>query len=52
MFENLRNNYVQHASTRRRALAPKAPRTEGLFEVGHSSDMTNKVVDPITRKLD
>jgi hypothetical protein len=39
MFENLSNNSIQHASTRRRAPAPKAPKTEGLFEVGHSSNI-------------
>jgi len=48
----LSNNYIQHASTRRWALAPKAPKTEGLFEIGHSSNVATQVVDVITRKLD
>jgi hypothetical protein len=52
LFENLSNNSIQHASTRRRAPAPKAPKTEGLFEIGHSSDVATQVVDAITRKLD
>jgi hypothetical protein len=52
MFENLSNNSIQQVSTRWRALAPKAPKTESLFEVGHSSDMTTQVVDAITKKLD
>jgi len=52
LFENLSNNSIQHASTRRRAPAPKAPKTEGLFEIGHSSDVVTQVVDAITRKLD
>ena len=40
MFENLSNNSRQQVSNRRRALAPKAPKTESLFEVGQPSDMT------------
>jgi len=47
LFENLSNNSIQHASIRRRA-----PKTEGLFEIGHSSDVATQVVDAITRKLD
>jgi hypothetical protein len=55
LFENLSNNSIQHASTystRRRALAPKAPKTEGLFKVGQSSDIANQVVDAINKKFD
>jgi hypothetical protein len=52
LFENLSNNSIQHASTRCRAPAPKAPKTEGLFEIGHSPDVVTQVVDAITRKLD
>jgi hypothetical protein len=52
LFENLSNNYVQHASTRHRAPAPKAPKAKGLFEIGHSLDVATQVVDVITRKLD
>ena len=39
LFENLIDNFVQHASTTRKALAFKAPKTEGLFEIGHSLDV-------------
>jgi hypothetical protein len=52
LFENLSNNSIQHASTRRRVPAPKASKTEGLFEVGHSSDIATQVVDAIIRKFD
>jgi len=52
LFENLSNNSIQHASTRCRAPAPKAPKIECLFEIGHSSDVATQVVDAITRKLD
>jgi hypothetical protein len=45
-------NSIQHASTSRRAPAPKAPKTEGFFEVGHSSDIATQVVDAINRKFD
>jgi hypothetical protein len=48
MFENLSNNSRQQVSNRRRALAPKAPKTENLFEVGPSVDMATQVVDAIT----
>jgi hypothetical protein len=51
-FDNLINNSIQHASTRRRAPTLKAPKTEGLFEIGHSSDVATQAVDAITRKLD
>jgi len=52
MFENLSNNSIQHASTRRRELAPKSPKTEVFFfEIGHSSDVAIQVVDAINRKL-
>jgi len=30
----------------------KAPKTKGLFKIGHSSDVATQVVDAITRKLD
>ena len=30
----------------------KAPKIEGLFEIGHSSYVAAQVVDAITRKLD
>jgi hypothetical protein len=52
LFDNLSNNSIQHASTRRRAPGPKAPKTEGIFQIGHSSDVATQVVDAITRKLD
>jgi len=52
LFDNLSNNSIQHASTRRRAPRPKAPKTEGLFQIGHSSDVATQVIDAITRKLD
>jgi hypothetical protein len=39
LFENLSNNSIQHASTRCKAPVPKAPKIEGLFEVGHSSNI-------------
>ena len=52
MFENLSNNSRQQVSNRRRALAPKAPKTESLFELGHPSEMVTQVVDAITKKLD
>jgi hypothetical protein len=39
LFENLSNNSIQHASTRCRAPVPKAPKTEGFFEIGHSLDV-------------
>jgi hypothetical protein len=51
LFENLSNNSIQHASTRCREPASKAPKTEGLFEIRHSSDVATQVVDAITRKL-
>jgi hypothetical protein len=52
LFDNLSNNSIQHASPRRRAPAPKLQKTEGLFEIGHSSDVAIQVVNAITRKLD
>jgi hypothetical protein len=52
MFENLSNNSRQQASNRRRAPAPKAPKTESLLEAGHSSDMVIQVVNVITKKPD
>jgi hypothetical protein len=52
MFENLSNNSRQQASNRRREPAPKAPKTESLFEVGPLIDMATQVVDAITKKLD
>jgi hypothetical protein len=52
LFKNLSNNSIQHVSTRCRAPAPKAPKIEGLFEVGHSSDIATQVVDAIIRKFD
>jgi hypothetical protein len=39
MFENLSNNSIQQVSNRRKAPIPKAPKSESLFEVGHSLDM-------------
>jgi hypothetical protein len=51
MFKNLSNNSRQQASNKRRAPTPKAPKTESLLEVGHSSDMATKV-DDIAKKLD
>ncbi|XP_059455007.1 uncharacterized protein LOC132185223 [Corylus avellana] len=51
LFENLSSNSIHHASTRRRAPAPKAPKAEGLFEVGNS-DVATQVVEAITKKLD
>ena len=52
MFENLSNISCQQIFNRRKAPAPKAPKTESLFEVGHPSDMATQVVDAITKKLD
>jgi hypothetical protein len=52
LFENLSNNSIQHASIRRRAPAPKAPKIEGLFEIGHSLDIATQIVDAINRKFD
>ena len=52
MFENLSNNSLQQVSNRWRAPAPKAPKTESLLEVGHSSNMATQVVNAITKKLD
>jgi hypothetical protein len=52
MIENLSNNSRQQASNRRRELAPKAPKTESLCEVGPPADMATQVVDAITKKLD
>jgi hypothetical protein len=49
MFENLSNNSRQQVSNRRRAPAPKAPKIESLFEVGHPSDMSTQVVEAITK---
>jgi uncharacterized coiled-coil protein SlyX len=49
MFENLSNNSRQQASNRRREPTPKAPKTESLFEVGHSSNMSTQVVEAITK---
>jgi uncharacterized coiled-coil protein SlyX len=49
MFENLSNNSRQQASNRRREPAPKAPKTESLLEVGHSSDISTQVVEAITK---
>jgi hypothetical protein len=51
LFENLSNNSIQHASIRRRAPAPKAPKIEGLFEIGHSLDIATQIVDAINRKF-
>ena len=52
LFENLSNNSIHHTSTRRRALAPKVPKTNSFFEVRHSSNVATQVVNAITRKLD
>jgi hypothetical protein len=52
MFENLSNNSRQQAFNKRRASTPKAPKTESLLEVGHSSNMATQVIDAITKKLD
>jgi hypothetical protein len=48
MFENLSNNSRQQISNRRRAPTPKTPKTESLFEVGHSLDVSTQVVEAIT----
>jgi hypothetical protein len=52
LSENLISNSVHHAFTRRSALAPKEPKADGLFEVGHFVDVATQVVDAIIRKLD
>jgi hypothetical protein len=58
MFENLSNNSRQQASNRRREPAPKAPKNESLFEVGHPSNLSTQTikaitkVDAIAKKLD
>jgi hypothetical protein len=51
LFENLGENSLHHASSNRRAIAPKAQRTEGLFELSNPLDVTTKV-DALSRKLD
>jgi hypothetical protein len=51
LLENLSNNFIQYASAKRRAPTPKEPKTEGLFEIGHSSDVTTQVVDAINRNF-
>jgi hypothetical protein len=51
LFENLGETSLHHASSNRRALAPKAQRTEGLFELSSPLDVTTKV-DALSRKLD
>ena len=49
MFENLSNNSCLSVSNKRRVLPPKAPKTESLLEVGHSSYMATQVVDALTK---
>jgi hypothetical protein len=52
MFENLSHNSIQQVSSRHKAPAPKALKSESLFKVGHSSNMATQVVEAITKKLD
>ena len=49
MFENLSNNSCQQVSNRRRAPAPKAPKTKSLSEVGYSSNTSTQVVEAVTK---
>ncbi|XP_062150305.1 uncharacterized protein LOC133858859 [Alnus glutinosa] len=50
LFDNLSENSVQHASTSRRTLAPKASKTENIFEASTPFDVTTKV-DALSRKI-
>jgi hypothetical protein len=52
MFENLSNNSRQQVFNRRRALAPKPPKMESIFEVGQPSNVATQVVDAVTKRLD
>jgi len=52
LFDNLSENSMQHASsTSCRTPAPKAPKTENLFEASTPFDVTTKV-DALSRKID
>jgi hypothetical protein len=51
LFDNLSENSMQHASTSRRTPAPKAPKTESLFEASIPFDVTTKV-EALSRKID
>jgi len=50
LFDNLSENFVQHASTSRRTLAPKSLKTENHFEASTPFDVTTKV-DALSRKI-
>jgi hypothetical protein len=43
LFDNLSENSVQHASTSCRTPAPKAPKTESIFEASTPFDVAAKV---------
>jgi hypothetical protein len=51
LFENLTENSLYHSSSGRRAPASKNQRSETIFGVSHSLDVTTKV-DALSRKLD
>ncbi|XP_062166979.1 uncharacterized protein LOC133873272 [Alnus glutinosa] len=51
LFENLAENSLHHSSSGRRAPASKNQRSETIFGVSHSLDVTTKV-DALSRKLD
>jgi hypothetical protein len=51
LFDNLSENYVQHVSSSCRTPAPKAPKTESLFEASTPFGVTAKV-DALSRKID
>jgi hypothetical protein len=40
LFENLCNNSIQHASSRHRTLALRAPKAKGLFVIGNLLDVS------------
>jgi hypothetical protein len=50
LFVNLCENTIEHASSSNRTLAPRAPKTEGLFEVSNPLDVTTKV-DALSRDI-
>jgi len=51
LFDNLSENYVQHASTSHRTPTPKASKTESLFKASTPFDVTAKV-DALSHKID
>jgi hypothetical protein len=51
LFDNLSENFVQHASTSRRTHAPKALKTKSIFEASTPFNVTTKV-DTLFCKID